>query len=174
MRQSREGYISFELSEQAIIAHLGFLQNIISRMNSNCTQCKIACVTLTGALLTVLSTVDIKNSVSLLFTLIFIQILFCYFDSRYLATEHYYRNQYDELVNEWKEKKLSVQKVFCIMQPEISLKLIWGSFVTWSVCPLYTGIIILSITIFFVKQGILYKCIKGIALILKDMNYLPI
>ena len=77
------------------LKHLEFIQNIITRLNTNSFQIKGMSITLTTALLAILATNgNIYFSIIPFFPL----IIFWGLDAFYLSKEKQYRNLYEEIV----------------------------------------------------------------------------
>ena len=85
------------------IKHLEFIQNIITRMNTNSFQIKGMTITILSALIAVY--VADKNAEFILVSLLPL-ILFWFLDSYYLMQERKFRGLYNDLVNDDNESKL--------------------------------------------------------------------
>lgn len=79
------------------IKHLEFIQNIITRMNTNSFQIKGMAVTIVSALLAIYASE--KNPDFILIT-IFPLILFWFLDSYYLTQERKFRGVYNDLLKD--------------------------------------------------------------------------
>lgn len=79
------------------IKHLEFIQNIITRMNTNSFQIKGMAVTIVSALLAIYASE--KNPDFILIT-IFPLILFWFLDSYYLSQERKFRGVYNDLLKD--------------------------------------------------------------------------
>lgn len=74
--------------------HLGFIQDIIARMNTNSFQIKQWTVTLVSALIAIY--VSTKNDYFVLAALLPVAV-FCFLDSYYLMQERKFRGLYDDV-----------------------------------------------------------------------------
>lgn len=118
--QEIRGQTSQNGLEQELIAYLTFLQNIISRMNTNCMQCKIACIALTAGLMTAITAFK-NEQIYILIFMIFIQFIFMLYDGMYLVFERHYREVYTNTIKSWQDGDLARKKIFCLQSPEIHL-----------------------------------------------------
>lgn len=83
--------------KEEVIKHLEFIQNIITRMNSNSFMIKGLTITIASALLAVYASE--KNPDFILITL-FPLILFWLLDAYYLTQERKFRGLYNDILNE--------------------------------------------------------------------------
>ncbi len=104
------------------IKHLEFIQNIITRMNTNSFQIKGMTVTIVSALLAVYASV--KEPTYILIS-IFPLILFWFLDAYYLTQERKFRGLYNDLL---KGKKTELRTFE--MRPDLYTK---GKYSFWSV-----------------------------------------
>lgn len=86
------------------IAHLGFIQNIISRMGGNLFYLRGWVITLIAGILVLLAKFD-GQKLPIFFLAVIIVIFWCY-DGYFLALERRYRDLYDE-VRKKKESKIN-------------------------------------------------------------------
>ena len=89
------------------IKHLEFIQNIISRMNTNSFQIKGITATIISALLAI--TLAEKN-INFLIITIFPIIIFWFLDSYYLCQERKFIGLYNDIIND-KENNLQIFKM---------------------------------------------------------------
>ena len=128
------------------IKHLEFIQNIITRMNTNSFQIKGMSVTIIAALLALTA-----SDFNLLFASIIYFVLFIFWglDAYYLSQERGYRELYDEIRNIEKENidfSLKLKKEY--LERENSWKkIIWNK----TIYPLYLlqGVISLILILIF-------------------------
>lgn len=128
--------------------YLQFLQNNISRMNTNSTQVKTWCMAIVAALLAIFA--ETKNCLFLLICFIPV-ILFCILDAQYLQQEHKFVGMYNDYIN-GKENRPDVYAM--PMKPYAKgLKGFFKALFSWSVFPVYglTLISIILVCIFFTK-----------------------
>ena len=78
------------------IKHLEFIQNIITRMNSNSFQIKGWTITIVSALLALFASSE-KKEVLYLFVAIAPTLIFWFLDTYYLRQERKFRGLYDEV-----------------------------------------------------------------------------
>jgi hypothetical protein len=74
--------------------HLEFIQNIITRMNTNCAQIKGAMITIVSALIAIYAS---TTNVMFIFLGIFPTLLFWFLDSYFLQQERIFRGIYDDV-----------------------------------------------------------------------------
>lgn len=79
------------------IKHLEFIQNIITRMNSNSFQIKGWMITIVSALLALFASSE-KGKVLYIFVAIAPTLIFWFLDSFYLQQERKYRRLYDDVI----------------------------------------------------------------------------
>lgn len=83
------------------IKHMEFIQNIITRMNTNSFQVKGLSITITSAILAlIINNYDFKLAAILYFNL----FIFWGLDAYYLSQEKMYRNLYTEVANKEESK----------------------------------------------------------------------
>ncbi len=100
-------------SEQ--LKHLEFIQNVITRMNSNSFQIKGWAVTIISALLAVYST---NNNNSLILICILPTTVFWFLDSYYLCQERKFRGLYNDIAEVSKVENRKELKIF-EMRPDL-------------------------------------------------------
>lgn len=121
--------------------YLEFLQNNISRMNSNSAQSKGWCIAIVAALLAIYA--ETKNILFLWICLIPV-VLFCLMDALYLLQEHKFIAIYNDYIK-GNETKLTVYDM-PMKKYEKGLKGFFKALFSWSV-GLFYGILIVVITI---------------------------
>ena len=80
---------------QAVTAHLSILQDIIRRMGSNSSSCKIQCVVLVTGILVA---VGVNGTLSYAWLAFIPTFLFLFLDANYLALERDFRHSYNAFV----------------------------------------------------------------------------
>ena len=126
------------------IKHLEFLQNIITRMNTNSFQIKTFTITIVSALLAVFASV--KNEF-FIFMCIFSVLLFWFLDSYYLQQERKFRGVYNNVSG--------LKQDVAIKDFEMPIhKFTGGQFNYWNVffsktIVLFYGIIMVTLAIIF-------------------------
>lgn len=93
-----------EENNEKKIAHLGFIQNIISRMGGNLFYLRGWVITLIAGILVLLAKFD-GQKLPIFFLAAIIVIFWCY-DGYFLALERRYRDLYDE-IRKKKESKIN-------------------------------------------------------------------
>lgn len=130
--------------------YLQFLQNNISRMNTNSTQAKGWCLAIVAALLAIFA--ETKNCLFLLICIILV-IVFCILDAQYLQQEHKFVGMYNDYIS-GKEDKPEVYSMPMKSYAK-GLKGFFKALFSWSVLPVYgftlISIIIIGICTFFIK-----------------------
>lgn len=121
--------------------YLQFLQNNISRMNSNSTQVKSWCMAIVAALLAIFA--ETKNCLFLLICFIPV-ILFCILDAQYLQQEHKFVGMYNDYI----ERKENRPDVYAMPMKSYAkgLKGFFKALFSWSVFPIY-GFLVVIITV---------------------------
>lgn len=128
--------------------YLQFLQNNISRMNTNSTQVKTWCMAIVAALLAIFA--ETKNCLFLLICFIPV-ILFCILDAQYLQQEHKFVGMYNDYIN-GKENRPDVYAMPMKSYAK-ELKGFFKALFSWSVFPVY-GLSLFSIILcFYTKSG---------------------
>ena len=92
--------------------HLEFIQNIITRMNTNSFQIKGLCVTLVSAFLAIYAS---NSKILFVFFAIFPAIIFWFLDSYYLQQERKFRGVYNDVagikeINQVKPYEMPINK----------------------------------------------------------------
>lgn len=85
------------------LKHLEFIQNVITRMNTNSFQIKSWTVTIVSALLAIFAS---SGSMFFLYVTIFPIIIFWFLDSYYLTQERKFRGLYNDVAGISEEPKL--------------------------------------------------------------------
>ncbi len=83
--------------KESNIKHLEFIQNIITRMNTNSFQIKGMAITILSALLAVYVT---EKKVEFILVSLVPLVLFWFLDSYYLMQERKFRGLYNDLIND--------------------------------------------------------------------------
>nr|WP_318740920.1 hypothetical protein [uncultured Treponema sp.] len=124
--------------------YLQFLQNNISRMNTNSTQVKTWCMAIVAALLAIFA--ETKNCLFLLICFIPV-ILFCMLDAQYLQQEHKFVGMYNDYIS-GKEDKTEVYSMPMKSYAK-GLKGFFKALFSWSVLPVYglLGIVLIILII---------------------------
>ena len=136
------------MSEEKI-KHLEFIQNVITRMNTNSFQIKGWNITIVSAILAIFAST--KNNYFLL-TAIFPSVIFWFLDTYYLMQERKFRGLYNDVAGISDNPKEI--KTFA-MRPDLYTKdtdikySFWNVFWSTTIWKLYLSIIIL-LTVFFI------------------------
>ena len=133
------------------IKHLDYIQNIITRMNTNSFQIKIWTITIVAAILALYA-----NSGNSCFILIGIipTFIFWFLDSYYLMMERKFRGLYNDIAGISKNPKEI--KPF-EMRPDLykgGKYCYWNVFLSVTILLLYSLIILLLIILFFILKGL--------------------
>lgn len=131
------------------LKHLEFIQNVITRMNTNSFQLKGWTVTLVSALLAVFAST--KNAFFVLAAIFPSVVLWC-LDSFYLMQERKFRGLYDDVAGISDDPK--VLKPFA-MRPDLytgGKYTYWSSFTSTTVAKLYLSIALGLIVLFICLQ----------------------
>lgn len=129
--------------------HLEFIQNIITRMNSNSFQIKGLTITIVSALLAVYAST--KNKDFILISL-FPVLIFWFLDAYYLGQERKFRGLYNDLIGESKHQLKPFQ-----MRPDLfkgGQFSFWSVFISKTIVALYLSVIILLVVTYFYLSGL--------------------
>ncbi|MDM1546229.1 hypothetical protein HX037_10160 [Ignatzschineria indica] len=100
------------IESKAIQTHLGFLQDIISRLSDKSSTCKNWCITLTSAF--ILLSLRLENGSNYIL-LSYIPIsLFALLNVYYVYLEKSIRNQYDAFISKLHKNELTTQDIYTI------------------------------------------------------------
>jgi hypothetical protein len=127
------------------VKHLEFIQNVITRMNSNSFQIKGWAVTLASALLAI--SVSTNNSYFVL-TAIFPVIVFWFLDAYYLMQERKFRGLYDDVAEITEKPKII--KPF-EMRPDLYIRgkySYWSAFCSITILEMYLSISVGLVSLF--------------------------
>lgn len=126
--------------------YLQFLQNNISRMNSNSAQVKGWCIAIVTALLAIYS--ETENYFFILFCLIPI-MLFCIVDTLYLQQEHKFIGMYNDYVLNKNEKP----KIYEMPMKKYSFGILGflKALKSWSVALVYFPLLVVILIMLFVN-----------------------
>jgi UDP-N-acetylmuramyl pentapeptide phosphotransferase/UDP-N-acetylglucosamine-1-phosphate transferase len=132
--------------EEAKRQHLEFIQNIISRMNSNCAQAKTVNVTIVSALLAIYAS---TNNIIFIFLGIAPTLLLGFIDSYYLLQERKFRGIYEDvagLKNRVRVKlyEMPIEKYTGKLHKKFSY---WNVFLSKTISGFYLPIIVFLIVL---------------------------
>jgi len=135
--------INFE--SPAVHSYLSILQNIISRMASDSGSCKTWCITLVSAIVVVVATEGIPDSVWLALIPTF---LFLFLDAYYLALERTFRCQYNDFIRKVQESEAVLEDTF-VVKPTSNLREVTNSVTralkSFSIWPFYGMLVLMLI-----------------------------
>lgn len=132
------------------IKHLEFIQNIITRMNTNSFQIKGWMITIVSALLAIYAD---KGNVLFIFVAVAPTLVFWFIDSYYLQQERRFRGLYNDV-------RISQTKILVfsmdIEKYKGGIYNFWNNFISITIWPLY-GLIIAGLIIIglLIKHGII-------------------
>jgi len=127
------------------VKHLEFIQNIITRMNTNSFQIKGWAVTITSALLAIFAA---KSNPDFIASAILPVLIFWFLDSYYLTQERKFRGLYKDVAgisDSPKEIKLFEMRPDLYVGGEYSF---WDVFTSTTIWKLYLPIIIILLGLF--------------------------
>lgn len=138
------------------IKHLEFIQNVITRMNTNSFQIKGWSIVIVSALLAIYAST--KNSYFFL-AAVLPTLIFWFLDAYYLNQERKFRGLYNDVADITDEPKKI--KLFA-MRPDLYIGgkySYWSAFISTTILKMYLAIIILLIGIFsyfefFINKGV--------------------
>jgi hypothetical protein len=121
----------------AVTAHITLLQGIINRLAGASASCKTWCITLVAALVSVAGTTRTPSIVTVALMPV---VVFAFLDTMYLAQERAYRALYVAIAKKIREGRYERADAF-----EVTASASFGefvrAFVSWSVFPVYLGLI---------------------------------
>jgi len=131
-------------SPQAVQAHLGIMQTVITRMASNSAYCKAWSITLVSAILVIVAN---KGEARYALIAIIPAFLFLVLDTYYLALEKMFRQSYNDFVEKLHSGKLSMQDLYVVTPSgnivKTALK-VWASFSVWPFYLMLLAMILLT------------------------------
>lgn len=134
--------------EELTIKSLEFLQDIISRHNSNSFTIKLFAITIFGVMMTLYA--ENKNIFLVIVNIIIVFMLWI-LDSKYLQNERKFRSIYNKIINDNKGNDFSIFKYN--LEDEKHVKYI-KSFVSYSTMLIYLCLVIVSIVLIYIY----YNC----------------
>lgn len=127
------------------IKHLEFIQNVITRMNTNSFQIKGWCIVIASALLTIFAST--KDNYFLIVA-VFPTLIFWFLDAYYLNQERKFRGLYNDIAgvtDEPKKIKLFAMRPYLYVGGKYSY---WSSFFSRTILTMYLSIIVILMGIF--------------------------
>jgi len=121
----------------AVTAHVNLLQGIITRLANNSASCKTWCLTLVGALFSLAGATHARGIIN--FALVPV-LIFGFLDVMYLAQEKAYRDLYKTVVTSITTGAYELANVY-VAGARLNGKHIWEAFCSWSILPVYLGLI---------------------------------
>lgn len=106
-----------KLDSSAVQSYLGILQDIITRMANNSSNCKNWCITLVSAILVIIAD---KNQPNYALIALIPVVLFLFLDAYYLGLEKGFRNSYNHFVHKLKKNTATTTDLFVITPPSCS------------------------------------------------------
>ncbi|OYQ79404.1 hypothetical protein B9T19_06425 [Ignatzschineria sp. F8392] len=100
------------IESKAIQTHLGFLQDIISRLSDKSSTCKNWCITLTSAF--ILLSLRLENGSKYMFLSCIPIVVFFLLDSYYLYLERCFKKIYDSFVRKLHKGELKKDDIYLI------------------------------------------------------------
>ena len=127
----------FPADNPATAAHVTLIQGIITRLANNSASCKTWCLALVGALVSLAGATHVPGIIT--FVLVPVAI-FGFLDVMYLAQEKAYRDLYKTVVNSIRDGSYNRACAY-EARSQLKRKHIWGAFCSWSILPVYLGLI---------------------------------
>lgn len=129
----------------AVQSYLGILQDIITRMANNSSNCKNWCITLVSAILVIIAD---KKQPNFVWIALFPVILFFFLDAYYLAQERSFRSIYNHFVKKLHNNTATTEDLFLIqpIQGVSAARTIGQSIFSPSIYPFY-GILALTVVL---------------------------
>ena len=127
----------------ARIAHLNMLQAIVTRLAGNSAQCKTWCVAIVSALF---GLAGATKSGRIAVAAIIPILVFGFVDAAYLANERAYRDLYSRIVAKIRDSSYGLADFGDLSAPTHAAHYI-GALSSWSVWPVYLGLIIAYVVV---------------------------
>ncbi|MBR1191441.1 hypothetical protein [Bradyrhizobium sp. AUGA SZCCT0160] len=121
----------------AVIAHLNYLQAIITRLAGNSAQCKTWCLAIVSALFSFAGA--LKNDNIVAYAIIPI-VIFCMVDAAYLGREKSYRQLYNSVATKIRAGTYTRGDCFDLT-PTAGTGHYSKALCSWSIWPIYLGLI---------------------------------
>ena len=142
-------------SNPSVIAYLTFLQDNITRMNSNSSNVKALVAVIYTIFVTVLCAVD-KINLYWYFGIIII-VLGVLLDSYYLGLEKMYRTKFNNFVNDLNNGNIDVKKIYDMKPKNTNIKSevlaeLLSSMFSFSVLGFYLMIVAISVLLVFIGR----------------------
>ncbi|ALE20775.1 hypothetical protein HF524_00025 [Proteus mirabilis] len=100
------------VESKAVQTHLGFLQDIISRLSDKSSTCKNWCITLTSAF--ILLSLRLENGSKYILLSYIPTLLFALLNTYYVYLEKSIRNQYNTFVSKLHNNQLTTSDIYTI------------------------------------------------------------
>lgn len=142
-------------SDSSVIAYLTFLQDNITRMNSNSSNVKALVAVIYTIFVTILCAVD-KINLYWYFGIIII-VLGVLLDSYYLGLEKMYRTKFNNFVNDLNNGNIDVKKIYDMKPKNTNIKSevlaeLLSSMFSFSVLGFYLMIVAISVLLVFIGR----------------------
>lgn len=128
------------VTSSAVIAQIGHIQAVITRMASNSSACKTGCITLVSAILVLIAG---KNKPELALLAVIPTLLFLFLDTYYLALERSFRGGYNNLLEKISQQSLTVADLYQIKPDGKLVTHFFSSLLSPAIYPFYMGLLIL-------------------------------
>jgi hypothetical protein len=122
----------------AVITHINILQGIINRLANNSSSCKTWCLALVAALLSLTGATHVPAIAALVLLPV---VIFGFVDTMYLAQEKAYRDLYSEILTAVRNGSYQLANAFDA-QAERNLRHLASALASWSIWPIYGGLIV--------------------------------
>ena len=135
--------------EDAKIKHLEFIQNVITRMNTNSFQIKEWTVVIVAAILAIYASTE---NIYFVLSAIFPTLIFWFLDTYYLTQERKFRGLYNDVAGvskNPKEIKLFEMRPDLYTESDNIKYSYWNVFWSTTICKLYLSIIVI-LSAFFI------------------------
>lgn len=122
------------------VAHLGMLQNVVSRMAGNSASVKTYCISIVSALIGLSAAI---TKPEIMYFTVPIIIILGLLDAQYLRLERAFRAQYNSV----RKEQLDKEPDFLITPSFVAGSDLWEVFWSWSVWLFYVPLIITAVVI---------------------------
>jgi hypothetical protein len=121
----------------AVTSHITMLQGIVNRLAGASASCKTWCITLVAALVSLAGSTRTPAIVTVALVPV---VVFAFLDTMYLSQERAYRQLYATIIAKVRDGSYARTDAFEATAP-LSFGGFLGAFCSWSVFPVYLGLI---------------------------------
>ena len=144
----------YDADSAAARDYLSALQNVITRLANNSSQCKTWCITITSVIIVLVARTTAPNHAWIAIIPI---ITFCFLDAYYLSLEREFINAYGAAAKKLRNNELQLDDLYIFPTPRTQdakqkAGRIFDAFLSTSVAPFY---VLLLLMLAFVRVAVL-------------------